>query len=254
MLIIAHRGASQFLPDNTILSFDQAIAEKADMIECDVRQTSDGRLVLFHDKYIYNRPGQFDQFGASRMVSHFSYDELASYGIYNGFSVLTFEEMLERYAGRIDLNIEIKDSGFEREVVNLVKQYGISGSVVLSSFMPWVMRKINSLDSSLKTGWIVGREQAFKVNHLGRMLLGRIFKATGASSAHLHYEMVIPEIIELFHERDIPVYTWTVNSEEQMKYLIKLGVDGIITNKPGVLYKVVNDEAVFDEPDRAIYT
>lgn len=66
ILVIAHRGASAHLPDNTIDSFDQALVEKADMIEMDVRQTADGYLVMYHDRYIPSTGGSMPEAGVPR--------------------------------------------------------------------------------------------------------------------------------------------------------------------------------------------
>jgi glycerophosphoryl diester phosphodiesterase len=120
---------------------------------------------------------------------------------------------------------------------------------VLSSFAPWVVKKIKDLDSGLKTGWIVGQERVLKANRLARWLMSWIFDELGADSAHLHYEILTPEVVARFQSRNIPVYAWTVNNIDRMKYLIEIGIDGIITNRPGTLRSILNGDAISDHWD-----
>lgn len=247
MLVIGHRGASDLLQDNTILSFDRALIEKADMIELDVRKTADGQLVLFHDWYLSLRCNAYKGAGVSRMVSHASFDQIRECCTENGFQLATLEEVLSRYGNRIGINIELKAGGYEKEVLDLVYRYDIRDTVVLSSFAPWVVRKLKDLDNSVKTGWIVGQERILKANRGARIIMSWIFERLGADSAHLHYEIVTPEVLDRFHSRGIPVYAWTVNDIEDMKHLIEIGIDGIITNKPGALRSLLSEEAAVSD-------
>ena len=254
VLVIAHRGASDLLPDNSIPSFDQALAEKADMIELDVRKTADGYLVLYHDWYMRYNCEAYSDLGVSRMVSHARYSQLQRCCEQNGFELVTLDEVLARYGGRIAINIELKAGGYEQEVVNLVHRYGLSSSIVFSSFIPWVIMKLKDIDGSIKSGWIIGQEQVLKVNRLARVMLGWFFKKMKADSAHLHYEIVTPEVIGRFHSQNMPVYAWTVNDSKIMSDLIEIGVDGIITNKPGRLNSILNGDNLDNVSDIEFFT
>ena len=103
--------------------------------------------------------------------------------------------------------------------------------------------KLKDIDSSIRSGWIVGQEQVLKVNRLARVMLGWFFKKIKADSAHLHYEIVTPEVLNRFHDQHMPVYAWTVNDPEIMSHLIEIGADGIITNKPGRLNAIKDGRA-----------
>lgn len=240
-LIIAHRGASEFLPDNTIAAFDQAIADKADMLELDVRKTADGKLVLFHDWYLpVARRGRRES-SVTRLVSHTSAEEIQAYCEQRGFDLAHMDEVLERYGRQIILNIELKAGGYEKELLELIDEHQLLDQVLLSSFFPWVLKRIQNLNPGIKTGWILGQEQIIYFNRLARALAKNLFGPIGADSAHLHYEIVTPEILRFFHARGAPVYAWTVNDPEQMESLARLGVDGIITNRPGRLHALLTD-------------
>jgi len=242
VLNIAHRGASEYLPDNTIESFDRALVENADMIELDVRKTADGELVLYHDWYVRTEPRSLPDLGILTPVSHILFENLRDYCEKEGFRLATLEEVLRHYSGRIGINIELKAGGYEKEIVELVNKFDLVNQVVLSSFFPWIIKKIKGIDSRIKTGWIIGQEQVILLNRLGRIFVFSLFKTTEADSAHLHYEMVTPNVIKHFHVRQIPIYAWTVNQTDIMKRLIEMGVDGIITDIPAVLGSVLKRE------------
>jgi len=242
ILNIAHRGASEYLPDNTIESFDRALVEKADMIELDVRKTADGELVLFHDWYVRTEPRSLPDLSIPTPISHIRFEDLQDHCEIEGYRLATLKEVLERYNDRIDINIELKAGGYEREVIDLVNKFDLADQVVLSSFFPWVLKKIKDIDAGIKAGWIIGQEQVVLLNRLGRLFVYLLFKITEADSAHLHYEMVTPNVVKHFHARQIPIYTWTVNRTDVMKRLIEMGVDGIITDRPAVLNSILKQE------------
>lgn len=242
ILVIAHRGASAHLPDNTIESFDQALLEKADMIEMDVRQTADGCLVMYHDRYIPSTRSSLPEAGAARAVSHVSFEKFRLACEERGFKPALLDEVLCRYAGRIALNIELKTGGAEREIVGLVRKYGMEENVIFSSFAPWVVKKLKSIDNSLRVGWIVGQERLLKANQAARILLKNLFMRLDANTIHINHEAITPDILERFHGLNVPVYAWTVDDPERMSYLIGLGVDGIITNEPALLRSIMNSE------------
>jgi glycerophosphoryl diester phosphodiesterase len=232
--VIGHRGASAFLPDNTIESFQQALTDGADLIELDVRKTADDQLVLYHDWYAKS------EFGGSKPVAMVTYSELSSFGRRNGFDLTLFEDVLRNFAGKLGLNIELKAGGYEREALDMVYKYDMAREVVFSSFFPWVILKLKSLDGAIKTGWIVGQEQVLFFNRFGGPLVEMLFGLMRAESIHLHYKIITAKLVQNFHSEGIPVYAWTVDDVELMKELIKIDIDGIITNRPGQLRALLN--------------
>lgn len=236
-----------FLPDNTVDSFNQALIEKADMIEMDVRKTADGKIVLFHDWYV--KPYRINplNFSVTRPVSHISFKELSDFCEVEGFRLVSLEEVLQRFGGQIEMNIELKAGGYEYEVLNVVKKYDLTEHVVFSSFFPWVIKKLKDIDNDIKAGWIVGQEQVVYLNRLARLWIEPVFKITGADSIHLQYEIITPGVLQRFQSHNVPVYVWTVNDTNIMRRLIGLSVDGIITNMPGQLYSLLNGEPLPEE-------
>jgi glycerophosphoryl diester phosphodiesterase len=228
-LVIGHRGASAFLPDNTLESFRRAVADGADMIELDVRKTADGELALYHDWYLDS------EFGVSKPAALSTFDELAAYCLTRGIHLATLDEVLSEFSAKIPLNIELKAGGYEQDVLDTLGRYKMSAGFVLSSFFPWVILKLKSLDSHVKTGWIVGQEQVLFLNQFGGPPVELLFGLMKAESVHLHYKIITAGLVKYFHARGFSVQAWTVDDLDITKKLIDYGIDGIITNKPGQL-------------------
>jgi len=241
-LNMAHRGASKYLPDNSFESFDKAIADKADMLEMDVRKTSDGELILYHDWLVVTGKREEPDFRIPRLASHVSYKEYQN--LYNDL-VLTpirLEDILRRYGEHIKLNIELKAGGYEKDVIVMLEKYDLCDRVILSSFIPWVIKNINVINNRIKTGWIIGQEQVLLLNRLARPGAFYIFNKLLATSVHLQSEIITQPVVEQFHNRNIPVYGWTVDDKAELLRLIKIGVDGIITNCPDRLHSILNSD------------
>lgn len=110
-MVIAHRGASALAPhENTLEAFQIAIDLKADMAEFDVRKTSDNILIVFHD-------GTID----GRKIGDMTYNRINDIASKEGYRVPTLDEVLKLCSGKICLDIELKESGYERRVIDLVK-------------------------------------------------------------------------------------------------------------------------------------
>jgi glycerophosphoryl diester phosphodiesterase len=210
-------------------SFRQAIADGADMIELDVRKTIDGELVLYHDWYMDS------DFGVSKPAAIATFDELSAYCLTRGILLTTLDEVLGELADKIPLNIELKAGGYEQDVLDAIGRHKMADGFILSSFFPWVILKLKSLDSRIKTGWIVGQEQVLFLNQFGGPPVEWLFGLMKAESAHLHYKIITAGLIKHFHSRGISVQAWTVDDLDITKRLISGGIDAIITNKPGQL-------------------
>ncbi len=111
-LIIAHRGAPGYARENTIESFKKALALGADMIEFDVRRTKDHALIVYHDERIQGHPIKDLVFEAIRRIA-----------ANQGFDIPTVEEVLKWSKGKIKLDVELKEEGYEREVAQLISSY-----------------------------------------------------------------------------------------------------------------------------------
>ena len=242
ILNIAHRGASAYAHENTFESIEKAIELGADMVEFDLRRTADDVIVLWHDEHVRDRKGKWVP------VSKIPVNHLNILSKKNGFKLAGFDDILKEFGSRIALNIEIKTSGFEEEIVYQLKQFSPLFPPMVSSFHPKVIRKIKKLDCSLKTGLVVGNSRLLKFGYFSRAILRQFALKSRTNSVHLNLNIASGPIINELTDLGFDVYIWTVNDKRDMRNLINMGVDGIITDKPDVLNSI-KDSSAERKPD-----
>jgi len=228
-LNIGHRGAAAYAHENTTLSISKAIKLRADMVELDLRRTADGRIILFHDRTIKTDTGR-------KAVSKISFDELERAAEIKGYSVATFEDAIRKFGKKIPMIIEIKARLFEDSVVEIMNRHQFVHPPIISSFYPWVVGKVKSLDDKVKTGLIIGQGQVSRFGFLAMPVLRGLLANLRLNSMHIEASLASAPIIKRLKDLGLGVYVWTVDDYDQMKRLIEMRVDGIITNKPDVLY------------------
>ena len=229
-LNIAHRGASAYAPENTAAAFEKAISCRADMIEFDLRQTSDGVVVIFHNPAVTTPTGEL------RRVSKTSLADLSEITSKNGFPVLTFRDALRDFGGRIAMDIEIKVGGFEKDVVKLLRENPPPFEPVISSFKPEILRRIKKLDGNLKVGLIIGASKIKSLSFIARPFVERILARSIYDTVHLHKSLISQSIMESLLDAGFPVFAWTVNDPQEIMALVQQGVGGIISDFPDVVY------------------
>ena len=239
---VGHRGAAAYAPENTIASFEEAITRKADMIEFDLRRTIDGSVVAFHDRYIKLSNGR------KKAVSKVRIGELGRAIAHIGADLALFEEILIKFGRRIPLNIEIKIGGIEREVLFLLKKYPPAFEPTISSFYPWILKRYKRLDRNLKIALILGQEKIRKINFLARPMVDKLVSGLGIKAIHLQETIVSRAVVDTLTRLGVSILVWTVDDPEKMRKLVKLGVDGIITNKPDILYKICSEMSLHEKP------
>jgi len=217
-LVIAHRGAwGRTAPnapvENTLEAFDAAIALGADMIELDVRCTSDGQLVVFHDARVKTVP-----------TSSLRYDALKAKGTTARPPRLI--DVLALTNDRIALNLEIKGAGYIAETIALLRRYDLE-RCLLSSFLDDVVREAKAIAPDLKTGLLVGA--GFR-----RALTARL-PATGADCLVLHRRLADATALAKASAAGVPCVVWTVNGPRALdRYLGNPAVEGVVTDRPAL--------------------
>jgi len=154
--VVAHRGAHDLAVENTLPAFERAIALGADMIEFDVRRSSDGVLVVHHDSHV--RVGE-----SELAVADLTHHELCRAA---GFHVPTLEEVLDLCSGRIGLDIELKEAGCENETVRAVRGRGEPDQVIITSFLDEALAAVSGIARDIRTGLLV--YSPTPVRHYGR--------------------------------------------------------------------------------------
>lgn len=227
-LNIAHRGASGdgLAPENTLAAFRLALEYDVDMVELDVHRTGDGQIVVMHD-YALDRTT--DHTGTIRDLNLRDFID-ADAG--NGERVPTLAEVLELMRGRTVVLIEIKPDDITEAVIEAIAASEAAGFTVIQSFHPQVVADAGRLAPHIIRGLLIGRE--------GDMIAQT--RAVGAGFVAPAYKLVTETLVKDAHNSGLDLFTWTVDEEPDMRRMIDLGVDGIITNYPNRLKAVMSDK------------
>ncbi len=238
-LIFAHRGANRLCPENTLPAFEAAIALGADGVELDVQFSSDGQLLIIHD---YSVDKTTD--GQGRVVGQ-PYAELQKLDAgswfgpqFAGTRIPTLDQVLDLLQGRLLINIELKSletvSTLGRDVVRCVREHGMVDQVVLSSFNPFTLRAAQRAGPEFETALLTAPDlPAWMRSGLAR-------RWSLARGLHPQFDMVDERYLAAAAKRGMPVRPWTVNEEVDMRRMLGLGVDAIITDYPDRLKALVS--------------
>jgi glycerophosphoryl diester phosphodiesterase len=220
-LLLGHRGARLRLPrlglhwpglppENSLAAFEYALASGCDGFEFDVRFTSDRRSVLLHDPRLKHKE-----------VAVTEYSELLRRC---DSRLASLEEVLARFDDTAYLDLEVKVSGYEEEVVKAVRARLPTRGFVISSFVPEVLLRFNDLDSTLPLGYIF--EHATDAERWPDLPISVLIP---------HFKLVSQRLIGEVHARGVRLLAWTVNKPSQMLRLASWEIDGLISDDPRLL-------------------
>lgn len=240
--IIAHRGASAYYPENTIIAFKKAVTLGAEMIELDVALSKDEVPVIFHDAKLNRHTN-----GKGRLRDY-TLNELKKLDAgswfdpkYSDQKIPTLEEVLELASATIALNIEIKPepvtnsikNGVVEKTLALVRKYDMQKHVLFSSFDYRALRHLKELDPEIPVALLYKKKQSQK------LLPHQLVEKYQVDAFNCSFRQLKKKWIADLHEHQIPSFIYTVNSKNRMQMLIENGVSGIFTDKPDVLRQVV---------------
>jgi len=223
-LIIAHRGAPSHAKENTIESFEKAMVLGADMIEFDVRRTKDNVLIAYHDEMIQGHS-----------TKDLTYEAISQLARHQGFDIPTVEEVLKWSRGKIRLDVELKEEGYEKEIVELLFGYFEEDQFVITSFNDASLRVVKERHPDIKTGLILGRgiPPYHILTRLQEFFPMKRCKKAKPDFLVAHLRLLRVGFLERARRSHHPVFVWTVNDEEMIwKLLHDRRVYAIITDKP----------------------
>lgn len=219
MLLLGHRGARKFAPDNTIAAFELALEHGCDGIEFDVRLTADRQAVICHDAEYCGRPVAFS-----------SYSALAEADPVH--PILRLEDVAARFGSRSFLYIELKTGGLEEIVLRTVRDHIPTRGCVVASFLPEVVRQLHEQSSragiAAPIGLICGN----------RGQLAR-WREMPVEYVMPRSRMVSTSLVSELHRWGKRVLTWTVNSEREMRHIAECGVDGLLSDDTRLLTRTL---------------
>jgi glycerophosphoryl diester phosphodiesterase len=208
-LLLGHRGARAIksIAENTLASFDRALADGCDGFEFDVRLSGDGMAVVCHDPRTE---------GA----------DIASSPAQSLPGLVRLEQVLKRYQQSAFLDIELKVAGLEQHMLALLVKHTPHRGFVVSSFLPEVLRTIHAADSTIPLGLIC--ESHSELDRWIELPVQYLIP---------NRKLLTPDLIGEVKGRGRRIVVWTVNDPAEMQRFAEWGVDGIISDDPELLVK-----------------
>jgi len=238
-LVIAHRGASGELPENTFPAYSLAVEQHADMIEIDLHLTTDDAVVISHD-------AELDHFGREGFIGDLSRADVAELDAARGsdagpLPVPELPAVLDRFGERIPFNLEIKRgehaeyAGLESIVLDQVTTRGLLERTLFSSFFDPVLGEMRRRSPAARLATLVSPRAPDRA-------LERA-EAVGSEAVNPHFVLANDEFVAEAHARGLAVFVYTVDEPSMMEELLDRGVDGLFTNHPSRMRALVDSPA-----------
>jgi glycerophosphoryl diester phosphodiesterase len=234
-LNIGHRGARALAPENTLAGMRAAQAAGADGVEFDVQRTRDGHLVVFHDDDLKRICGVGGRIVTSTLAQLRELDAGRHFGPkFAGELIPTLDEVLETLLASAFVNIEAKrfrfrSDGLEAGIVDAFRRHNLAGRSIVSSFNPVLLWRLGRMDRSIPLGLLYAPDEPVGLNRGWPRHFLRL------AALHPYHGQVTPDLMQQARGRGQQINTWTVNEPDDMRRLIDLGVDSIITDRPDLL-------------------
>ena len=233
---IAHRGASGHYPENTRLAFVKAIEAGVDMIELDCQLSRDGHVVVFHDEQLRRTAGARGTL-RSKTLAQLKALDIGRWRkpSCRGERILTLEEALEVFAGKVDLCLEIKNypkslPGIELKVLFILSHYDYLDRTIVSSFDYRSLARIRELAPDIAIGIIfaaAGKQDPFEAA-----------RKLAATSLHVQKSVATRDFLSTAWNEGLDVHVWTVNELRDIEAFVSMGVQGVISDFPDRLAKL----------------
>ncbi|MBF4473338.1 glycerophosphodiester phosphodiesterase [Flavobacterium sp. HJJ] len=217
---IGHRGAKGHEPENTLISFEKAIAMGADGIELDVHLSIDGHLIVIHDETIDRTTN------GKGIVNQLTLQELKSVKINGEYTIPTLDEVLDLVNQRCFVNIELKNQHTAEKVVQLIEYYISEKNwrkehFIVSSFDWNALQQVRFLNSDIRIGVLTETDMDLAIS------FARFMKA---EALHPDFQLLTKDYTTKIQEKGILIFPWTVNEIDDIQKMKSLKVDGIITD------------------------
>ncbi len=238
VLVIAHRGASSYAPENTFAAYDLAIEMGVHHVELDVELTSDNHVVVIHDDTLDRTTN-----GSGPVTSH-TVEALRGLDAgswfdekFSGYRIPTFDEVLTRYKGRLHFHTEIKgrSPSLPGLTADLISKHGMEDEVTITSFQYRQLEAMRACAPELPAGWLVREiddETISKAQEIGLLQLCPEAK------------IVTGELVERLHAEGFVARAWGVTNEALMQRVVEAGADGMTVNFPDKLIAYLKERNI----------
>lgn len=278
VLNISHQGGEIEAPSNTLYALKTSVAKGADVLEIDVHATADRELVVIHDATVdrtTNGTGRVDAFTVAELKqldAAYVFDagcgtcggkdpsayELRGYATGdrkltgrmkeftpNDFTIPTLREVLELFPNEL-INIEIKATApdtepYEQLLADLLAEYDRTDDAIVVSFLDHAVEAFKAYAPDVHTATATGETAAFWATAQGPLPGGPNprYQALQVPIELNGIPVVTPEFVQRAHDNGLAVHVWTINDRADMEWLLDIGVDGIMTDRPTLLEEVL---------------
>ena len=218
--IVSHRGrTSKKAIDNTIQSVTNAIDLEVDMVEVDVRKTKDSQIICFHDPDINGD-----------LIKDLNYSDIIKINA----EIPTLEQILWSTKNKIGIEVELKESGYESDVISMVLDYFNYKEFVIKSFNYLTVREVKLIDKKICAGLLLGSD--YTIEQLKSVIYESFtlnkFILSRADFVSAYYQIFTAGFLFKFIREKIPIQVWTVNEAESIRSLINLELHSVVTDIP----------------------
>ncbi len=221
---VAHRGASRYAPENTLAAFRLALEHGAPAVECDVRRTQDGHLVVMHDPTVDRTTDGHGLVGSLALEALRRLDAGRWFGPeFAGARIPSLEEVLDAVRGRALIKVEIKNDptaqeGIEQQVVDTIRRRGMEDEAFVMSFDHQVVGRVREAAPRIATGILYSARLVDPVSAA---------RAAAANALCVDWGYLDRGLVAEGHRAGLGVFVWTVDDEPALRRCQELGVDGI---------------------------
>ncbi len=235
LMVIAHRGASSYAPENTFAAFDLAVQMGARQLELDVHLSSDDHIVVIHDDTVDRTSN------AKGSVNSYTLNELKALDVgrwfgaqFSGEQIPLLDEVLNRYKGKVHFHIEIKGGSAElsKRTADLIREHEMEDEVTITSFKKERLEAIRSYAPELSTAWLVAIVTSSVIAQARDLEVNQLCPLAN---------LVTAKLVERLHGEGFVVRAWGVKNEKLMHKVVQAGVDGMTVNFPDKLITYMNE-------------
>jgi glycerophosphoryl diester phosphodiesterase len=225
VLVIAHRGASGYYPENTMKSIENAIKMGSDMVEIDLKMTKDKHIVLMHDDAVDRTTN------GHGLVQDLTTKQLRTLDAGGGEKVPLLTEVIGMFGGRgVRFMFDISSKGYEEQLTEIIHRHNLDvGTIVSGAHEP--LRLIKLLNPRLRIAPSFEKASDLTIMETASM---------GAEVFNCHHAPISRETVDMAHVFNLQVIAWGVNNIEHIHRMIEIGVDGITSDYPDVVRRAIS--------------
>jgi len=233
-IVIGHRGDSAHAPENTLSAFEAALQAGADAIEFDVKLTTDGQVIVIHDQTLERTTNGTGRVVEKTLADLRSLDAGAHFAEkFRGEHIPSLDEVFGNFGRKLFMNIELTNyltpqDGLVQAVIELVRTHKMEERIIFSSFLPWNLQIARRAFAHVPCGLLTMR------GWMGAWGRNVGWRSKTFAALHPFYTDVTAGMVERVHAAGKRCNVWTVNTREDLTRMIGCGVDGLITDDPGL--------------------